>query len=130
VAGVFFGRRVHLGRPRRHGFRFAGRAPADWSGALARWGRDVAVGLGGAAPAGDDAMVVGRQAGAEYFTEHWQVADPVHVRADGIERVDYRLRRVRRASGFSPDGKGWYNTYGASLDLAFDAGAVRFAARR
>ena len=55
---------------------------------------------------------------------------PAHTRADGVERVDFQLRRERRGSGFRPDGTGWYNTYGADFELRSDSGALFFAARR
>lgn len=132
-AGRFFHKTILLGHPRRHGYRFRGRAPAEWQGPLARWAGAVTVRLAGAsetavAPGGS--FVAGKQASAETFVEEWVPAKPIHVHADGVMRADFRLKRRRRASGFKPDGRGWYNTYGGTFDIRFDSGAVRFAARR
>ena len=75
-------------------------------------------------------MVAGKDASEETFLEEWVPARPIHVHADGVMRADFRVVRKRAATGFRPDGRGWYNSYGAALDLRFDSGAVHFAARR
>ena len=129
-AGEFFDKRIELGRPRRHGYVFRGRAPPGWKRPLARWESAVTVRLRDVEAAPGGSMVAGKQASAEAFSEEWVPARPILVQADGVVRADFRLKRVRRATGFRPDAHGWYNTYGAALDLRFDSGAVRFAARR
>ncbi|MHC4958607.1 MAG: hypothetical protein ACYTGN_09535 [Planctomycetota bacterium] len=123
--GAFFGADIELALPRRHGYLFVGRAPPGYDGVLAAWPGAVQVGF---AEATETAGLLVGAVRAEAFVEEWAVADPVPDKRDGIESVEYRLTMRRKAAGFSPDGEGWYKTYGASLDLRPDSGAVRFVA--
>jgi hypothetical protein len=101
TAGIWHGQRVALRRPQRHGFRFRGRGS---SGLVAEWD-SVRVWLGDPpsdAPERDGVFVLG-DGGFEAFEETWRLVDPVHVVAEGVERMDYRLERERRAAGFDGD---------------------------
>lgn len=127
---VYYGQRVSLSDPRRHGYRFRGRAPASWTGAVARWGEvAVHVGVTGeVAPpgalhfaSGDEAgFVAGAEPAAEVFSETWEVVDPIHIVADGVERKDYRLRRVREAAGFHTPGGRAPQEYGAAFRFRWE----------
>lgn len=123
TVGMYHGQRVTLAHVERRGLRFDGRAPAGWTGAVARWGGAFAVHLGeerdGPPPgalhfraAGLEGFVAGSRPMAETFHETWEPADPVHVVADGVERMDFRLVRRRRAAGFVTDADGGTRTYG------------------
>ena len=125
--GEFHGEPVTMEQPRRHGYRFAGRAPARWTGLVAHWPGAVAAWLGEAGEPPGDGVVAGKEAEAEAFVETWDPVDPVHTRADGIERTEFRLRRTRKAAGLRPDHKGWYNTYGARFHISVDRGFLRFS---
>jgi hypothetical protein len=127
---VYHGQRVSLSDPRRRGYRFEGRAPAGWTGAVARWG-DVAVHVGAVAAADADAgvppgalhfasgdesgFVAGAEPAAEVFSETWEVAEPIHIVADGVERKDYRLTKVRAAAGFRTPGGRAPQEFGAAF---------------
>jgi hypothetical protein len=131
TVGIYHGRRVTLGDPRRHGIRFAGRAPPDRAGAIARWGTVTlslaeesetplpAVAVRFSAP-GVEGFVAGRTPMAEIFREVWEPADPVPVVADGVERMDFRLVRRRHAAGFRAHAPGRLRSYGTEFDLAHD----------
>jgi hypothetical protein len=94
TAGTWHGQRVALRRPERHGYVFLGRAPSDDAGLVAEWEGAVRVHVGGL-HGGPAATAVS----AEAFEETWRLVEPVHVVAEGVERMDYRLERVRRAAG-------------------------------
>lgn len=115
TAGIWHGQRVVLRRPQRHGYRFRGRAASDDAGPVAAWDGAVRVFLGGRreAGAGPGVFVAGAgEAAAETFEETWRLLEPVHVVADGVERMDYRLQRERRAAGFEQDEGGRERRYG------------------
>jgi hypothetical protein len=126
TVGMYHGQRVTLSDLERRGVRFHGRAPAQWAGPIARWGRQIGVCLGeereGAPPGalhfrtGDlEGFVAGPQPGAEVFSESWDPLEPVHVAVDGVERMDFRLVRMRRAAGFLTDAEGRTQTYGPAF---------------
>jgi len=112
TVGFYEGRRVTLGAPMRHGYRFEGRAPAGYSGLVAAWGPRLRIHLDvvrepALEPAGlifragdEEGVVVGDAVMAEAFEERWEPAKPIHVAADGVERTDYHLVRRRHAAGF------------------------------
>jgi hypothetical protein len=108
TAGIWHGQRVVLRRPRRHGYRFSGRGS---SGIVAEWD-PVRVCLGDVpeAPRREGAFALGEGGAWETFEETWRLLDPVHVVAEGVERMDYRLERERRAAGF--DGVRAYGSSG------------------
>jgi hypothetical protein len=126
--GDYHGEEIALSKARRHGYRFTGRAPAGSGGPIARWGREVVVRLGdGEEPpaesvhfsveGGASGLVAGPEGGAEAFVEEWLPAKPIHVQADGVERMDYRLVRRRRAAGFEDGGR---KVYGSAFHFDFD----------
>lgn len=132
---IFHGQPVGLPPARRHGYHFRGRAPPGWQGAVARWGNSIEVDLGsipetifGLLPPGAVRFRVGAVEGAitgeahqvEAFVEEWQPAEPVHVPADGVERMDYRLESVRHAAGFRTDADGRRTTYGSRFEFETD----------
>jgi hypothetical protein len=130
TVGMYHGQRVTLASVERRGLRFHGRAPAGHTGPIARWG-GFAVYLGeerqepppGALHfrAGDvSGFVAGPQPMAETFQESWDPVEPVHVVVDGVERMDFRLKRMRRAAGFSTDTDGRTQTYGPEFTLRRD----------
>ena len=131
----YYGQVVQLARPRRHGYRFQGRAPAGWVGAVAHWEPGVAVYLGELTPdplqadaqppepvarfriARERGFVVGPKPAVEAFVEEWRPARPVPVVADGVERKDYRLEHIRLAAGFLSDENGERVTYGSEFEF-------------
>lgn len=131
----YHGQVVQLARPRRHGYRFQGRAPPGWVGAVAHWEPGVAVYLGEFTPdphqadaqppepvarfrnARERGFVVGPRPAVEVFVEEWRPARPVPVVADGVERKDYRLEHVRLAAGFHSGEDGERVTYGSEFEF-------------
>ncbi|MHC4971601.1 MAG: hypothetical protein ACYTG3_04665 [Planctomycetota bacterium] len=131
TVGMYHGQRVTLGHVDRRGLRFHGRAPARWTGAIARWGGQFAVHLGeereDPPPRAlhfrvDDleGFVAGPHPMAETFHEAWEPAEPVHVVVDGVERMDFRLVRTRHAAGFRTDADGDTQTYGPEFTFRRD----------
>ena len=60
--GAFHGTDIELPRPRRHGYRFVGRAPPGYAGVLAAWPGAVQVGFPGAAEPGEYRLMRRRRA--------------------------------------------------------------------
>lgn len=129
---IYHGQRVALGNPERRGYRFGGRAPAGWTGAVARWGSDIVV-YAGVAPSdepppralafaaqGEEGFVAGPSPVAEAFVERWKPAEPFRLDADGVERIDYRLVKHRSAAGFSTDDTGVPRGYGPDFTFRRD----------
>lgn len=123
TVGMYHGQRVSLSDLERRGLRFHGRAPARWTGPIAQWGADFSIHLGeereGPPPRAlrfraDDleGFIVGPHPMAEVFLETWDPAEPVHVKVDGVERMDFRLVRKRQAAGFLSGPEGRPQTYG------------------
>jgi hypothetical protein len=131
TVGMYHGQRVTLSDLERRGVRFHGRAPAGWIGPIARWGPRIGVHLGeereGVPPGalhfrtGDlEGFVAGPHPLAEVFSETWDPVEPVHVVVDGVERMDFRLVRMRRAAGFLTDAEGRRETYGPAFTFRRD----------
>ncbi len=132
TVGIYHGQRVVLAPATRRGFRFSGLVPAGHEGVFASWRPGVVLGLsrrgegfeGARGPAGAifaraagaDVMVPGRGAVAETFVEEWNPRRPVHVVEEGIERMDFRLVRERRAAGLSTEGARGLRSFGTSFE--------------
>ena len=132
----YHGQVVQFARPRRHGYRFQGRAPAGWVGAVARWEPGVAVYFGEPVPdplqaaeeppapvvrfriARERGFAAGPHPAVEAFVEEWRPARPVPVVADGVERKDYRLEHARLAAGFLTGEDGERVIYGSEFEFA------------
>ena len=130
TVAMYEGRRIALGGPQRRGYRFAGSAPAGFTGAVARWGAlEIDVGGPGGPPPGavrfealgEAGFVAGPFPEAETFVEGWEPAEPLRFEADGVERMDYRLVKRRSAAGFRTNVHGAFEQYGPPFTITRDA---------
>jgi len=133
----WFGKTVSLRRPRRHGYRFEGSAPAAGPALLASWGESLRVVL--LAGAGEDdsdgeppvavapgvrfavggwsGSVAGRAVRVERFVEDWAVVPARAVVADGVQRKEWRLAPDLASAGFRFSGDGGVETWGAPFEV-------------
>ena len=131
----YHGQVVQFALPRRHGFRFQGRAPTGWIGDVARWEPGIAIYFGEPWPdliaaevptpgplvrfrvSRERGFVAGERPAVEAFVEEWRPAAPIPVVEDGVERKDYRLERVRLAAGFRTREDGTRESYGSEFEF-------------
>jgi len=140
----WFGETVSLRRPRRHGYRFEGRAPAAGPALLASWGERLRVvllaGVDGEADAEDatpaapapgvrfavdgwSGSVAGREVRVERFVEDWAVVPARAIVADGVQRKEWRLAPDLASAGFRVAEDGAVETWGAPFEVEAIPGA-------
>jgi len=112
------GAEIRFGTPRQTLYRFEGHGGA---GVIARWGK-LQVELIGAPKIESNAVRFnhglvegGVKARAEYVVRTWEGTESDERDFEGVKRANFRLRGVRKASGFRYD-VGW-KTFGSGISI-------------